>query len=249
MVKKILKKMSSEERKEFKGGKYMGGPAEEKAEKKKKPAKRMAMGGLGMDDSDMRPPQMPGRGMGREMEDNDMEDGMDRGRERGMERRMQRGREREMERGMDRGMKSGMDGSMERYGRGPVGVNPQAMRRPKIGSGLPPAQNMGPGNMPPAKMPGAPGTGLTQSAALGQNAAQLPSNQNMLRSMQTAAQPPVSQSMLNSMAPNKMAPSMGPMKMRGGGIARKGKGLTMAKGGLVKGAGCVSKGMKKPRMM
>jgi hypothetical protein len=38
---------------------------------------------------------------------------------------------------------------------------------------------------------------------------------------------------------------MGPMKMRSGGIARKGK--TMAKGGLVKGCGCVAKGVKKPR--
>lgn len=35
--------------------------------------------------------------------------------------------------------------------------------------------------------------------------------------------------------------------MRGGGLARKGKGLTMAKGGLVKGSGCASKGVKKPR--
>lgn len=40
------KRISAEERKEFKGGKYMGGPAEEKAEKKKKKPKRMALGGL-----------------------------------------------------------------------------------------------------------------------------------------------------------------------------------------------------------
>jgi hypothetical protein len=37
----------------------------------------------------------------------------------------------------------------------------------------------------------------------------------------------------------------GDRKMRGGGLARKGK--TMAKGGLVKGCGCVAKGVKKPR--
>ena len=170
------KRMSAEERKEFKGGKYMGGPAEEKAEKKKKGSKRMAMGGLGMDDSEMRNSRMV---------------------ERGMERRMGRGRE--------------MEGGMGRYG------------RPAIGGGLPPVQNMGPGNMPPGKMPGTPGAALTQSAA----------------------QPPVNQNMLRAMAPSNTAPSMGPMKMRNGGIARKGK--TMAKGGLVKGCGCVAKGVKKPR--
>ena len=133
-------------------------------------AKKMAMGGLGMDDSDMRNSRMV---------------------DRGMERRMKRGRE--------------MEGGMGRYG------------RPAIGGGLPPVQNMGPGNMPPGKMPGAPGAGLTQSGA--------------------------QQGMMQSMGPNNMAP----MKMRGGGIARKGKGLTMAKGGLVKGCGCVAKGVKKPR--
>lgn len=41
----MKKKMSREERAEFKNGKYMGGPAEEKAEMKKK-TKRMAVGGL-----------------------------------------------------------------------------------------------------------------------------------------------------------------------------------------------------------
>jgi len=203
----------------------------------------MAMGGLGMDDSDMRPvsmrpAKMPGRGMGRKMEDDDMEDGMRRDRERDMERRMRRGRE--------------MEGGMGRM-------------RPAIGGGLPPVQNMGPGNMPPGKMPGAPG------AALMQTAVQPPVSQNMLRSMapdnmpgvvstppaalgkmpgkrspglsQNAAQLPPKQSMMRNMGPNNMAP----VKMRNGGMARKGK--TMAKGGLVKGCGCVSKGVKKPRMM
>jgi hypothetical protein len=134
-------------------------------------AKKMAMGGLGMDDSDMRSSRMV---------------------DRGMERRMKRGRE--------------MEGGMGRM-------------RPAIGGGLPPVQNMGPGNMPPGKMPGAPGAALTQSGA--------------------------QQAMMKNMGPNNMAPSMGPMKMRGGGVARKGK--TMAKGGLVKGCGCAAKGVKKPR--
>jgi len=171
-------------------------------------AKKMAMGGLGMDDSDMRSSRMV---------------------DRGMERRMKR------------------------------------FNRPVTGGGLPPVQNMGPGNMPPGKMPGAPGAALMQSAV------QPPVSQNMLRSMapdnmpgvvstppaalgkmpgkrspglsQNAAQLPPKQSMMRNMGPNNMAP----VKMRNGGMARKGK--TMAKGGLVKGCGCVSKGVKKPRIM
>ena len=145
-------------------------------------AKKMAMGGLGMDDSDMRNSRMV---------------------DRGMERRMKRGRE--------------MEGG---YGRPEVGggLPPvRTMGKPALGGGLPPVQNMGPGNMPPGKMPGAAGSSLTQSGA--------------------------QQGMMQNMGPNNMAP----MKMRGGGIARKGKGLTMAKGGLVKGCGCVAKGVKKPR--
>ncbi len=143
-------------------------------------AKKMAMGGLGMDDSDMRNSRMV---------------------DRGMERRMKRGRE--------------MEGG---YGRPEVGggLPPvRTMGKPALGGGLPPVQNMGPGNMPPGKMPGAPGSSLTQSGA--------------------------QQAMMQNMGPNNMAP----MKMRNGGIARKGK--TMAKGGLVKGCGCVAKGVKKPR--
>lgn len=42
----MKKKMSREEKAEFKNGKYMGGPAEERAEKKKKGYKKMALGGL-----------------------------------------------------------------------------------------------------------------------------------------------------------------------------------------------------------
>ena len=143
-------------------------------------AKKMAMGGLGMDDSDMRNSRMV---------------------DRGMERRMKRGRE--------------MEGG---YGRPEVGggLPPvRTMGKPALGGGRPPVQNMGPGNMPPGKMPGAPGSSLTQSGA--------------------------QQGMMQNMGPNNMAP----MKMRNGGIARKGK--TMAKGGLVKGCGCVAKGVKKPR--
>jgi hypothetical protein len=121
-------------------------------------AKKMAMGGLGMDDSDMRSSRMV---------------------DRGMERRMKRGRE--------------MEGGMGRYGRGAAGMNMPTTGKPALGGGLPPVQNMGPGNMPPGKMPGAPGSALTQSGA--------------------------QQAMMKNMGPNNMAPA----KMRGGGVARKGK--------------------------
>lgn len=195
-----------------------------------KKGKRMAMGGPAMT-----PGMTPGRGMGREMEDDESERGE---MEDGMERRMRRGRDREMERGNKmgyegRGQEGILGGIRDRKPKftnypgieRPGGMNTnrpgQGVRPPALGGGLPPVQNMGPGNMPPGKMPGAPATGITQ------NAAQLPPNQSMMRNM----------------GPNNMAP----VKMRGGGIARKGKGLTMAKGGLVKGCGCVSKGTKKPR--
>lgn len=35
--------------------------------------------------------------------------------------------------------------------------------------------------------------------------------------------------------------------MRGGGLAKKGKGQALAKGGMVKGSGCAARGVKKPR--
>jgi hypothetical protein len=210
--------------------------AKKAVKKTAKKGKRMAMGGLGMEDSAMRatpmlgggpipkrpigPTPIPGRGLGREMErdeaDDDMErsrerggmeDGMRRGREREMERRMMRGREREMERGMKRG---GMDG----------------YRRPEIGGGLPPIQTMGPGNMPASPAPKTPAA---------------PPSMPLAAPAQSAAQQP----MMRNMGPNNMQP----LKMRGGGVARKGKGLTMAKGGLVKGSGCAQRGVKKPRMM
>lgn len=64
---KKKKGLPKEELKEFKGGKYMGGPAEEKAEKKK--GKRMAMGGAAvMGRPDSRP--MPGRRIGQQPGDN-----------------------------------------------------------------------------------------------------------------------------------------------------------------------------------
>lgn len=35
--------------------------------------------------------------------------------------------------------------------------------------------------------------------------------------------------------------------MRGGGLARKGIGMALAKGGIVKGAGCTKRGVKKAK--
>jgi hypothetical protein len=197
-----------------------------------KKGKRMAMGGLGMDDSDMRPASMQGRGMGREMEREEPEDGEARGRERGemddgmergrdRERRMRRGRDREMERGMKRGR---MDG----YG------------RPAIGGGLPPVQTMGPGNMPAAP---AMGANPPPKMPLGSPAALSKMPNSGMGAPAGLTQSGAQQGMMRNMGPNNMMPA----KMRGGGIARKGKGLTMAKGGLVKGCGCAAKGVKKPR--
>lgn len=36
-------------------------------------------------------------------------------------------------------------------------------------------------------------------------------------------------------------------KMRGGGLARKGVGMALAKGGMVRGAGCAKRGVKKAK--
>lgn len=58
MAKKFSKKMSAEERKEFKGGKYMGGPAEEKAEKKKGTGMGGAVKGAGCCQRGMKKPRM-----------------------------------------------------------------------------------------------------------------------------------------------------------------------------------------------
>lgn len=137
-----------------------------------------------------------------------------------------------------------------------------AMGGPAMSGGLPPVQNMGPGNMPPGRMPGAPRAALTQSAV------QPPVDPKMLRAMAPGKMAPsnmgpmsgglppakmpgapraaltqsgAQQGMMQNMGPNNMAP----MRMRNGGMARKGK--TMAMGGLAKGSGCASKGVKKPR--
>ena len=220
-----------------------------------KKGKRMAMGGLGMDDSDMRPASMPGRGMGREMEREEPEDGEARGRERGeMDDGMERGRDRERRmRGRDREMERGMDRRGRGLGRPEFsgGERPMPRQRPggTVGNELPGLGSpstigkpvMTPGSPPPMNRPGV----STQPAVLP------PSGPATLGRMPNSGmgapagltQSGAQQSMMRNMGPNNMMPA----KMRGGGIARKGKGLTMAKGGLVKGCGCVSKGVKKPR--
>lgn len=161
------KKMDAEERKEYKGGKYMGGPAEEKAEKKK--GKRMFMGGAAIRDA------------------------------------------------------------VSRYGNkmGPA---------PRSGAAMPSVsmQDMGvrdrrpaPPVMRPLPLPDAsnPPVGAPRPPVL-------------------AGLPP------GAVAKPAMAkPAMAKRAMRGGGLAKKGVGQALAKGGLVKGAGCASRGVKKPRMV
>ena len=208
------KKMDAEELKEFKRGKYMGGPAEEKAEKKKKSkGKRMAFGGLG--GTNTNEPAGP-RGFG----------GSSNG-----------------------GVSGGMNGGGRGYG-GPAGGvrtgtqtgtearNPVARPEPGLGRrgrgmGQPPA--MRPSVMPKAPMPAAmpmptqrPGLSFNYDTPMPEGMA--PGNY-----MRNPTQKPAG------------AVTRG--GMRGGGLAKKGVGQALAKGGLVKGAGCASRGVKKPRMV
>lgn len=181
------KRMSAEERKEFKGGKYMGGPAEEKAEKKKK-GKRMAMGGTADGDGVAR----LGAGATRP----------------GMQNMR-------------------FDKGVNVPGRG-IGQNEPPTPSPRPAVPLPTSPIAGgiaakppaPGRMP---MPGtkvAPSGGgvMNRNLGLGLNAPR-----------------PV---------PTRTNAGLG---LRGGGLAKKGVGQALAKGGLVKGAGCAKRGVKKPR--
>ncbi len=167
-------KLTREEMKEFKGGKYMGGPAEEKAEKKK--GKRMADGGLAGDKAPFGRDNLSPRA--RFSMENPVQGGFGRG---NPPANMMPGR------GMNRGAQNFNAGPMK-----PPVVQDYAAPRgiqPQISTPLPPVGQPSGANMAVPQRPG----------------------------------------------------------MRGGGIARKGVGQALAKGGLVKGAGCVQRGMKKPR--
>jgi len=170
-TKMAKKRIPAEEKKEYKGGKYMGGPAEEMVDKKKK-GKRMAMGGLGMDDRAGGPPPRP----------------------------------------MAPGSRPGM---------------------PQMGGPGPAMGRMGGMNRMRGMQPGVGGNGPIMGGPAPMPIAVGEPNPNAMR-----------------MNPNPMAKDYTTAitrGMRGGGLAKKGVGQALAKGGLVKGAGCVQRGMNKTK--
>lgn len=181
------KRISAEERKEYKGGKYMGGPAEEKAEKKK-PAKRMAMGGY----------TGPA--------------------------------------GTNRGSWSG-DGESLGVRTGKV-TGSSEMNRPNM---------RGDDDTPDfKKVSGKP----KMTKAISENMPPIPTAKPGLSYRYDTKLAP-GMSIGNYMRnPTAMQTREGRTSrgLKGGGLARKGIGQALAKGGLVKGAGCCQRGMKKPRM-
>lgn len=211
----VKKKMSAEERKEFKGGKYMGGPAEEKAEKrgKKTFGKKMADGGTA---------------------------------------RYSRGTMgRPMERGSMPGVRMGQQGMMpgRRIGQTrqapPTTATPVPMPNPIAGGSTPrPAPMPNPiagGAAPrPAPMPN-PIIGGSTPRMDGGSAGGI-SSSNLGGGVASTSLQPASSDYWTA---DRMAQAK---PMRGGGLARKGSGAALAKGGLVKGAGCAQRGVKKPRM-
>jgi hypothetical protein len=245
------KRMSAEERKEFKGGKYMGGPAEEKAEKKKKGGKRMAFGGpVGYGGNQTNDPV--GRGGMGGTGNGGVSGGMNAG-------------------GGGRGGPAGgvttgtMTGTSARNMRG-TNMEPEyktagprapitAPNKPKKSIPLPPVAppqemeapiprgglmygdgSMWPGQATPPRLQrgysvrgGSDVTGMAGGPA------------------RAGSGSPINGPGGKTERELGYGASTGDREMRGGGLARKGKGLTMAKGGLVKGCGCVAKGVKKPR--
>jgi len=187
------KRMSAEERKEFKGGKYMGGPAEEKAEKKK-PAKRMASGGFIGDAGTNR-----GSWSG---------DGESLGVKTGTTTGTSATNRAEAKDTLDDGITNIKLAKKAIKAAQPVAKPPIPTAKPGLRSPVFPSYRydieLGPGM--------SPGNYMRNPTA-----------------MQT----------------REGRTSRG---LKGGGLARKGVGQALAKGGLVKGAGCCQRGMKKPRM-
>lgn len=174
-TKMAKKNLPREEMAEFKKGKYMGGPTEEKAEKKakKKPAKRMAMGGMtnaAMSDKMARGPKLP--------------------------------------------FQTNYPG-IERPGRGNEGMGDNvAIGRPAL--------------RPLPGMP-KPGTPIMNDPGF---------SRDILPGLGGRMPKP---------RPVPGIPGATYRGMRGGGLARKGVGQALKTGGLVKGAGCAKRGVKKAR--
>lgn len=196
------KKMDREELAEFKNGKYMGGPAEERAEKKKKKSKRYADGGM-------------------------------------------------VEFGPDPGGNTGIVPQDMLRRKGPMGQHPERrlfsrrdMMRNRPGDIRPPGRPM---DIHPMRsddegmLPPIPAGGIGRPGGMGD---MIPAGYNPNKGYERPG-------MKNPMSPDKGFERPGmkrPGKMRGGGLARKGVGQALAKGGLVKGAGCTSRGVKKAKM-
>ena len=130
-------------------------------------------------------------------------------------------------------------------GRPGTGMKPPSMGRPTTGGELPPIQNMGPDNMgsgtsssyPVTNYPGVERPMSPPSRGGGVSSGLTPVNDKFLRpgTQKTPAIMP------------EVATPMPRGGMRGGGLAKKGVGMALKKGGLVKGAGCAKRGVKKPR--
>lgn len=154
-------------------------------------------------------------------------------------------------------------------GRPGTGMKPPSMGRPTTGGRLPPMQNMGPdrvdantaspGVSSASVMPTPMGRGGSMGADTGLTPMPrggAPAGGGMGAS--TGLTPTGGGTMTPNMNRDPSAVSAprtggaaGPvgmkMGMRGGGLARKGKGQALAKGGLVKGSGCAARGVKKAK--
>lgn len=131
---------------------------------------------------------------------------------------------------------------IEGPGGGSMGRNPPALGLPTTGGKLPPMQKMGPDNMGPTSVINGRTPGVSSASVM-----PTPMGRGGSMDASTGLTPTGG----GVMAPNMTRDYAGPvgmkMGMRGGGLARKGKGQTLAKGGLVKGSGCAARGVKKPR--
>lgn len=126
------------------------------------------------------------------------------------------------------------EGSM---GRNPIGAKPPSMGRPTTGGELPPVNDK-------FLRPGTPKTPAVMSGGgMGASTGLTPVGGGMMAPNMNRDPSAVSAPRTGGAA----GPVGMKMGMRGGGLARKGKGQALAKGGLVKGSGCAARGVKKPR--
>lgn len=138
----------------------------------------------------------------------------------------------------------------------------------KSGGAMPTAQLQGPSSLSGYKKPGASqASALTKPKSPGMGAGAMGPggadrsmrDEAMAQKRADAATGPMTKSvpMMSNAAIKVRAPMQKPMVpqapqrpafMRGGGLARKGVGQALAKGGLVRGAGCVQRGVKSPKV-